>query len=224
MTFINQALAQRGEAWRVGFPPTSLNAFYQVIAANFGIMKARLPRHHRVRGLVHPASDQAADVVTESEEKLRAVFQRPPARGRLRRTPKGRMGPRRAAGRRGAGLRFVLGKAKFFGLLAGLFKFKTLATMRFRSAPYAVEWGWLFAAGFVLLIFVHEMGHAHGPCGRGYSAGAPVFIPFVGAFIACTASRANAAVEARVAMAGPIAGSFAAWAVLWGGHALELPL
>jgi hypothetical protein len=39
MTFINQALAQRGEAWRVGFPPASLNAFYQVIAANFGIMK-----------------------------------------------------------------------------------------------------------------------------------------------------------------------------------------
>lgn len=39
MTFINQALAQHGEAWRVGFPPASLNAFYQVIAANFGIMK-----------------------------------------------------------------------------------------------------------------------------------------------------------------------------------------
>jgi hypothetical protein len=39
MTFINQAVAQRGEAWRVGFPPASLNAFYQVIAANFGIMK-----------------------------------------------------------------------------------------------------------------------------------------------------------------------------------------
>ncbi len=39
MTFINAALAQRGEAWRVTFPPPSLTAFYQVIAANFGIMK-----------------------------------------------------------------------------------------------------------------------------------------------------------------------------------------
>ena len=39
MTFINQELAQRGDGWRVGFPPVSLNAFYQVIAANFGIMK-----------------------------------------------------------------------------------------------------------------------------------------------------------------------------------------
>jgi hypothetical protein len=39
MTFINQALAQRGEGWRVGFPPSSLGAFYSVVAANFGIMK-----------------------------------------------------------------------------------------------------------------------------------------------------------------------------------------
>jgi hypothetical protein len=39
MTFINEALAQRGEGWRVAFPPRSLNVFYQVIAANFGIMK-----------------------------------------------------------------------------------------------------------------------------------------------------------------------------------------
>jgi hypothetical protein len=39
MTFMNEALAQRGDGWRVGFPPASLNVFYQVIAANFGIMK-----------------------------------------------------------------------------------------------------------------------------------------------------------------------------------------
>ena len=39
MTFFNEALAQRGEAWRVGFPPPSINVFYRVIAANFGIMK-----------------------------------------------------------------------------------------------------------------------------------------------------------------------------------------
>jgi len=65
-----------------------------------------------------------------------------------------------AAGATGAGLLFVLGKAKFFGVLAGLVKFKTLATMLLSIGAYAVEWGWLFAAGFVLLIFVHEMGHA----------------------------------------------------------------
>lgn len=39
MTFINQALQERGEAWRVPFPPNSLETFYRVIALNFGVMK-----------------------------------------------------------------------------------------------------------------------------------------------------------------------------------------
>ena len=39
MTFINQALQERGEAWRVTFPPDSLETFYRVIALNFGVMK-----------------------------------------------------------------------------------------------------------------------------------------------------------------------------------------
>jgi hypothetical protein len=39
MTFINELLAQRGDALRVGFPPKGLAMFYNVIAANFGIMK-----------------------------------------------------------------------------------------------------------------------------------------------------------------------------------------
>ena len=161
--------------------------------------------------------------MTESEENLRAVFrslQPAPAQ----KDTKGSYGAKAAAGAAGAGLLFVLGKAKFFGLLAGLFKFKTLATMLLSIGAYAVEWGWLFAAGFVLLIFVHEMGHAVAMRAEGIPAGAPVFIPFVGAFIAMHGQPRNAAVEARVAMAGPIAGSLAAWAVLWAGHALDLPL
>ena len=39
MTFINDLLAQRGDAVRVTFPPAGLAMFYHVIAANFGIMK-----------------------------------------------------------------------------------------------------------------------------------------------------------------------------------------
>src|SRR5947209_19234608 len=89
---------------------------------------------------------------------------------------------------------------------------------------YALEWRWAFAAGFVLLIFVHEMGHAVAMRREGIPAGAPVFIPFVGAFIAMQGQPRNAAVEARVAMAGPVAGSLAAWATLWAGHAPEMPL
>ena len=39
MTFINQILAQRGQPFRVPFPPTSPRMFYRVLAANFGVMK-----------------------------------------------------------------------------------------------------------------------------------------------------------------------------------------
>jgi hypothetical protein len=38
MTFINQALATRGEAWRIPFPPPNLLLFYRVVATGFGVM------------------------------------------------------------------------------------------------------------------------------------------------------------------------------------------
>ena len=164
-----------------------------------------------------------ADRRSHEIENLRAVYQslqQPAARNEPRSSHAGRA----AAGVAGAGLLFVLGKAKLLGLLAGVLKFKTLATMLLSIGAYAIEWGWLFAAGFVLLIFVHEMGHAVAMRLEGIPAGAPVFIPFVGAFIAMRGRPHNAAVEARVAMAGPIAGSLAAWATLWAGIELELPL
>ena len=124
----------------------------------------------------------------------------------------------------GAAILFVLGKAKFLGLLAGLFKWKTLLTMLLSIGAYAIEWGWMFALGFVVLIFVHEMGHAVAMRLEGIPAGAPVFVPFVGAFIAMQGQPRNAAVEARVAMAGPVVGSLAAWAVLGAGLALDQKL
>jgi Zn-dependent protease len=160
---------------------------------------------------------------SRESENLRAVYQSlQPAK--VRGESRSSNGAKAAAGAAGAAVLFVLGKAKFFGLLAGVVKFKTLATMLLSIGAYAIEWGWLFAVGFVLLIFVHEMGHAVAMRLEGIPAGAPVFIPFVGAFIAMQGRPRDAAVEARVAMAGPVAGSFAAWVTLWTGHALELPL
>ena len=153
-------------------------------------------------------------------ENLRAVYQdlqRPGARP----TTRPSHGGRTAAGFAGAGLLFLLGKAKLLGFLTGALKFKTLATMLLSIGAYAIEWGWLFAAGFVLLIFVHEMGHVVAMRIEGIPAGAPMFIPFVGAFVAMHGRPRDAAVEARVAMAGPLAGSLAAWAVLGAGLALE---
>jgi Zn-dependent protease len=111
----------------------------------------------------------------------------------------------------------LLGKLKFLGVLAGVFKLKTLATMLLSIAVYATEWGWAFAAGFVVLILIHETGHAVAMQREGIPASAPVFIPFVGAFIAMRGRPRDAYVEAKVAIGGPLLGSLAAWATLAAG-------
>jgi Zn-dependent protease len=157
-------------------------------------------------------------------DNLRAVYQSLQRGAAAPGDGRPRVGRNVAAGAVGGGLLFVLGKAKFLGLLAGALKWKTLATMLLSIGAYALEWGWVFAAGFVLLIFVHEMGHAVALRREGIPAGAPVFIPFVGAFVAMHGQPRDAAVEARVAMAGPITGSLAAWAVLGAGLVWHQPL
>ena len=48
---------------------------------------------------------------------------------------------------------------------------------------YALIWGWQFAVGFVLLLFVHEMGHVIQLRREGVPASAPMFIPFLGAVV-----------------------------------------
>jgi len=75
---------------------------------------------------------------------------------------------------------------------------------------YAQAAGWRFAAGFVLLIFVHEMGHALAIREAGLPAGYPVFIPFFGAVIALKGQPRSSLQEARIAIAGPVAGGAAA--------------
>jgi len=124
----------------------------------------------------------------------------------------------------GAAFVFLLSKLKFLGLLAGVLKLKTLLTMVLSIGLYATEWGLPFAIGFVLLIFVHELGHWIVLHREGIPAGAPVFIPFLGAFIAMRGRPRDAYVEAKVALGGPVLGSLAAWAVLATGVVTERPL
>jgi Zn-dependent protease len=123
-----------------------------------------------------------------------------------------------------AAVMFVVGKLKILGLLAGVLKLKTFATMLISIALYASGWGWPFAIGFVLLIFIHEMGHAVVMRHEGIPAGAPVFIPFLGAVIAMKGMPRNAYVEAKVGIGGPVAGSIASWIVLVGGLMANQPL
>ncbi len=72
---------------------------------------------------------------------------------------------------------------------------------------YSLIFGWVYAAGFVALIFVHEMGHFAAARQKGLAVGAPVFIPFFGAWIALKETPMNVETEAYVAMAGPLVGT-----------------
>ena len=105
-----------------------------------------------------------------------------------------------------AKLKFVLLPAlKFLPILL-----KSGGTMLLMIWVYTQIWGWQFALGFVLLLFVHETGHLLVAKRFGLKVGAPVFIPFMGAFIALKEAPRNAWMEACVGIGGPILGSLGA--------------
>jgi Zn-dependent protease len=92
-------------------------------------------------------------------------------------------------------------------LLPKLKLFTTSASMLVSVAAYSLIWGWKFAAGFVLLLLVHEMGHVIQLRREGVEATAPLFIPFLGAVVGMKQLPDDAAAEARVGLAGPVLGS-----------------
>jgi Zn-dependent protease len=97
----------------------------------------------------------------------------------------------------------VLPAIKFLPVLL-----KTGGTMILSIGLYAMVWGFWFAAGFVILIFIHECGHLIAAKRLGLKVGAPVFIPFMGALIALKEAPKNAWIEAQVGIGGPLFGAF----------------
>ena len=134
--------------------------------------------------------------------------------------------PARGGGRAVRNLRKRIGSAlaaigalfaKFFAAIKGMLlllpKVKLLTTggtALVSVAAYSLFWGWTFAAGFVLLMFVHEMGHVIQLRREGLKASAPMFVPFLGAVVMAKSLGENAVAEARVGLAGPILGTFGA--------------
>jgi Zn-dependent protease len=115
----------------------------------------------------------------------------------------------------------------FFGLLAVLKWGKALllllpkakllttsASMLVSVAAYALIWGWRFAAGFVALLFLHELGHYIQLRREGVRPSGMVFIPFLGAAVGARSLGGSALAEARVGLAGPILGSLATAALV----------
>src|SRR4030088_2929366 len=92
---------------------------------------------------------------------------------------------------------------KFFGFFISVAAY----TLWFHS--------WTFALGFVLMILVHELGHAVEARRQGLEVSAPMFIPFIGAYVKIRHAGLTPWRNALISLAGPFTGGVAA-AIVWG--------
>jgi Zn-dependent protease len=90
-----------------------------------------------------------------------------------------------------------------------------LGSMAVSIGAYAQLWGWKYAAGFVVMILIHELGHVVALRLRGIRASGVVFIPFIAALTTYKPLQRAPYQEAETALAGPIAGTLAAFAAAW---------
>lgn len=90
--------------------------------------------------------------------------------------------------------------------------FVTFITMALSAFVYAFWLGPWFSIGFVLMLFIHEMGHVVAMKMKGMPTRAPVFIPLLGAVIFSPPFK-NRRDEAFIGYAGPFVGGAAAAAL-----------
>ena len=148
--------------------------------------------------------------------------------------------PRRRAAAQAQGLRKRIGSAlaavaalvaKFFAVIKGavlllpnIKLLTTAGTALVSVVVYSLFFGWTFAIGFVLLLFVHEMGHVFQLRREGIKASAPMFIPLLGAVVMMRAMPEDALAEARVGLAGPVLGTLGSAVCLAIGEATNSDL
>ena len=112
----------------------------------------------------------------------------------------------------GAALKFGFIFVKFFSFFISVAAYSLL----FHS--------WTFALGFVLMILVHELGHVVEARRQGLEVSAPMFIPFIGAYVKIQHAGLTPWRNALISLAGPAAGGAAA-AVVWAiGSARDSPM
>ncbi|MBW4083610.1 site-2 protease family protein [Paenibacillus sp. S150] len=123
----------------------------------------------------------------------------------------------------GAAMLLLKGKAILsllkLGKIAG-----PLISMLFSVWAYALIYPWQFAIGFVLLLFVHELGHVIAAKRIGLPVSAPLFIPFLGALITMKKQPLDAKMEAYIAFGGPLLGTAGAAVVFAFAYYYHSPL
>jgi Zn-dependent protease len=107
----------------------------------------------------------------------------------------------------------TVGKWLLPAIKFGLPLLKMGGFMFFSLFIYAQAFGWAFAAGFIVLLFIHEMGHLLAAKAVGLKVSLPLFIPFLGAMIAMREAPRNAWIEAIIGIGGPLLGSLGALCV-----------
>ena len=102
--------------------------------------------------------------------------------------------------------------------------FATLFSALISVGAYALFYGPWFAVALVVMILIHEMGHVVEIRRQGMQATAPVFIPFLGAAIFQRSHPTTAVNQAKIGIAGPIAGTIGATAALVLYNATQDPI
>lgn len=88
------------------------------------------------------------------------------------------------------------------------------ASMAVSIAAYAIKAPLSLVLGFVIIILIHEIGHAVVIRAKGLRAGVMVFIPFIGGAVTLKDQPRSAYDDAQIGLAGPIAGTAASLIVL----------
>ena len=98
------------------------------------------------------------------------------------------------------------------------------ASMAVSIAAYAIKAPLSLVLGFVIIILIHEIGHAVVIRAKGLRAGVMVFIPFIGGAVTLKDQPRSAYDDAQIGLAGPIAGTAASLIVLQIYKSTDSPL
>ncbi len=187
-------------------------------SASSGDVTAALSSWRDALELVPPGTDQHQYISAQIAELGRSLDDSP--------LPRQKPAWAKTLGPLGGVLTLLLTKGKL--LLFGLSKLSTFGSMLVSFAAYAAQYGWKYGLGLVLSIYVHEIGHVYAARRYGLKASAPMFIPFIGAFILLKQRPVAPREDAAISLAGPMWGAagaaltFAAWSLTGSGAILAI--
>jgi len=129
------------------------------------------------------------------------------------------------------GLFLIFKASKIWAIIKGTLIFlkfgKFLTTglsMMLMIITYTFIYGWKYAIGIVVLLFIHEMGHLTAARKLGIDTSMPMFIPFIGAIIQMKQAPKDAKTESIVGIAGPVFGALGAFVCLITGELFDAEL